>query len=268
MSAYKFRDPDGLYFVALTVVEWVDVITRRMKKMRICVSIICLSTCFSVFSQHNIFGHYESPSVSKHLLHLRPDSTYVLYYISDIGPFPRPEYEDIEPKPYAYKQGIIYLLDENTGFDSSFVLTDSLHLKSKNSPNALFKKVFYHNDGTIKYVVEGKSWHGYKLNYYEDNCIILSLSFNLDDTLHGSFVEYYPISQPFESENYEILMRDKDPLNWNLLIGVMDMNSLIKTKGYWLNGRKDGWWTHFKEDGTISKKEKWKDGNLKKSRKM
>ncbi len=29
MSAYKFRDPDGLYFVTLTVVEWIDVFTRK-----------------------------------------------------------------------------------------------------------------------------------------------------------------------------------------------------------------------------------------------
>lgn len=28
MSAYKFDDPDGLYFVTFTVVEWVDVFTR------------------------------------------------------------------------------------------------------------------------------------------------------------------------------------------------------------------------------------------------
>ncbi|WP_258104373.1 transposase [Marinoscillum sp. MHG1-6] len=29
MSAYKFDDPDGLYFVTFTVVEWVDVFTRE-----------------------------------------------------------------------------------------------------------------------------------------------------------------------------------------------------------------------------------------------
>ena len=28
MSAYKFNDPDGVYFVTFTVVEWVDVFTR------------------------------------------------------------------------------------------------------------------------------------------------------------------------------------------------------------------------------------------------
>jgi REP element-mobilizing transposase RayT len=29
MSAYKFSDPQGLYFVTFTVVEWVDVFTRK-----------------------------------------------------------------------------------------------------------------------------------------------------------------------------------------------------------------------------------------------
>ncbi len=29
MSAYKFNDPDGIYFVTFTVVEWVDVFTRE-----------------------------------------------------------------------------------------------------------------------------------------------------------------------------------------------------------------------------------------------
>ena len=29
MSAYKFNDPNGLYFVTFTVVEWVDVFTRN-----------------------------------------------------------------------------------------------------------------------------------------------------------------------------------------------------------------------------------------------
>jgi putative transposase len=29
MSAYKFNDPDGVYFVTFTVVEWVDVFTRE-----------------------------------------------------------------------------------------------------------------------------------------------------------------------------------------------------------------------------------------------
>ena len=29
MSAYKFDDPDGLYFVTFTVVAWVDVFTRE-----------------------------------------------------------------------------------------------------------------------------------------------------------------------------------------------------------------------------------------------
>ena len=28
MSAYKFNDPLGMYFVTFTVVEWVDVFTR------------------------------------------------------------------------------------------------------------------------------------------------------------------------------------------------------------------------------------------------
>ena len=29
MSAYNFFDPDGLYFVTLTVVEWIDVFRRK-----------------------------------------------------------------------------------------------------------------------------------------------------------------------------------------------------------------------------------------------
>ena len=29
MSAYRFDDPDGLYFVTFTVVEWIDVFTRE-----------------------------------------------------------------------------------------------------------------------------------------------------------------------------------------------------------------------------------------------
>jgi REP element-mobilizing transposase RayT len=32
MSAYKFNDPDGIYFVTFTVVEWVDVFTREEYK--------------------------------------------------------------------------------------------------------------------------------------------------------------------------------------------------------------------------------------------
>ena len=32
MSAYKFNDPDGIYFVTVTVVEWVDVFTREEYK--------------------------------------------------------------------------------------------------------------------------------------------------------------------------------------------------------------------------------------------
>tara|TARA_R110002072_G_scaffold196879_2_gene354222 strand:- start:33 stop:542 length:510 start_codon:yes stop_codon:yes gene_type:complete len=32
MSAYKFNDPDGIYFVTFTVVEWVDVFTRAEYK--------------------------------------------------------------------------------------------------------------------------------------------------------------------------------------------------------------------------------------------
>jgi putative transposase len=29
MSAYKFKDPNGVYFITFTVVEWVDVFTRE-----------------------------------------------------------------------------------------------------------------------------------------------------------------------------------------------------------------------------------------------
>ena len=29
MSAYKFNNPDGIYFVSFAVVEWVDVFTRK-----------------------------------------------------------------------------------------------------------------------------------------------------------------------------------------------------------------------------------------------
>ncbi|MEQ9289303.1 MAG: transposase [Cyclobacteriaceae bacterium] len=32
MSAYKFNDPEGIYFVTFTVVEWVDVFTRSEYK--------------------------------------------------------------------------------------------------------------------------------------------------------------------------------------------------------------------------------------------
>ena len=29
MSAYKFRNPDGIYFVSFAVVDWVDVFTQK-----------------------------------------------------------------------------------------------------------------------------------------------------------------------------------------------------------------------------------------------
>ena len=29
MSAYKFHNPDGIYFVTFAVIEWIDVFTRK-----------------------------------------------------------------------------------------------------------------------------------------------------------------------------------------------------------------------------------------------
>ena len=227
-----------------------------------------LSIGFSAFAQTNIFGHYETPTIGiVQFVHLRPDSTYIAYSITDTD-LPITLYEDIEPKRFRYAEGKIHLSNYTYNFDSVFVLTDTLHLVPMHDSHVLHRKVFYDDEGAIKYAVQGIGYD-YKLQSFHNNYLTSVQTFK-NNQRNGAFERYYPLDSTTFSRLYKSFMKDKDPLNWRFMTAFMEVNCAIyqstQIRGNWFNGSKDGWWFFYNQDGSVDRKEKYKNGRLIKSR--
>ena len=145
----------------------------------------------------------------------------------------------------------------------------------------------YYGDGTLKsqgYIVDN-NMHGHWSHYYRNgelesdryyfhgqpigdwysyhhgDIVVEHYGY---DKLNGSWIEYYNADLNISGEN-KLIKKEVSFFNKNQLTGIYQFyykDGILKTSGYYIDGKKDGKWNHYNQKGSLVKTENYKQGKL------
>ncbi len=174
MSAYKFTDPDGLYFVTFTVIEWVDVFTRSQ-----CVNIVLDSLRFCQSEKGLRIHAWVIMSNHMHLIISRKQGASTLSEI--IRDF----------KKYTSSQIIKWIEDNSKESRRNWMLWLFRSAGKRNPNNTRYQ--FWIQDNHAEHL-ETNKFIDQKLNYIHDNPVVSGLVDEAQAYQYSSARDYAGIS--------------------------------------------------------------------------
>ena len=229
--------------------------------------IIMFTTLFFVstlkfYAQTTDVGYYQAESVMGMQIELLSDSSFNLYW-----KFCEPPVHDMVSFPvnsWNSNEDTIFLRGLNNISRDSILIKHSPHIISNPRTYQRFIKTkqFYPN-GSLKTLLysavlnEEDSIIGGDFQHFYNNGLGKHFYSLKNGKLDGVEEKYFPYSiEDIKDEDKKELHEGDKSLLYLLTI----IYSNVKFIGNWVDGQKDGKWTYYREDGTVSKTEYWRKG--------
>lgn len=169
MGGYKILNQDGLHFLTFTVVEWVDVFTRKMYK-----DILIESLKHSINNKGLILNAYVIMSNHLHIIAHTDNDAGLSAIIRDF-------------KKFTSKEIIKTIMNEKTESRKKWMIKIFKENGINNSNNKKYQFWIQKNRPTE---LVSPKWINQKLNYIHNNPVKAGIVENADDYIYSSARNY------------------------------------------------------------------------------